>query len=218
MTKLLYITANPNATENSFGLSVGEAFINEYKQVNPTHEVVHFDLFKENVPMIDGTVLDAWGKLGNGTAFEDLSLEQQANLSSMNRNLEIFKSADEYVFITPLWNFSFPSVVKNLIDNVSIAGQTFKYTENGPIGLLENKKALHIQASGGIYSQGPAKAMDFGTPFLRNALNFIGVNDVTTLHVEGMGAMADKASEIKANAIEKAKVLAKEFSAVKVSN
>jgi len=218
MTKLLYITANPNAIENSFGLSVGEAFINEYKQVNPTHEVVHFDLFKENVPMIDGSVLDAWGKLGSGTAFGDLSAEQQEKIAAMGKNLELFSQADEYVFVTPLWNFSFPAVVKNFIDNFTVAGQTFKYTENGPIGLLENKKALHIQASGGVYSEGPGAAIDFSSSFLRNALNFVGVTDVTTLFVEGMAAMPDKAADIKADAIEKAKVVAKEFSAVKVSN
>ncbi|WP_088041973.1 FMN-dependent NADH-azoreductase [Bacillus sp. EAC] len=218
MTKLLYITANPNATENSFGLSVGEAFINEYKQVNPTHEVVHFDLFKENVPMIDGNVLEAWGKLANGTSFEELSADQQATLAAMGSNLEIFSKADEYVFVTPLWNFGFPAVVKNFIDNVTVAGQTFRYTENGPVGLLENKKALHIQASGGVYSEGPGTAVDFSSPFLRNALNFIGVKEVTTLHVEGMAAMPDKAADIKAAAIEKAKVLAKDFSGIKVSN
>lgn len=218
MKKLLYITANPNAIENSFGLSVGEAFINEYKKANPENEVIHFDLFKENVPMLDGNVFDAWGKLGNGTAFEELSVDQQATLAAMNRNLEMFTQADEYVFVTPFWNFSFPSVVKNFIDNISIAGKTFKYTENGPVGLLENKKALHIQASGGVYSEGPAAGINFSSPYLTSILNFVGVTDVTTLFVEGMAAMPDKAQEIKANAIEKAKVLAAEFSGAKVSN
>jgi len=218
MKKLLYITANPNAVENSFGLSVGEAFIEEYKSVNPTHEVVHFDLFKENVPAIDGSVLDAWGKLGNGVDFAELSAEQQQALAAMNKNLDLFMGADEYVFVTPLWNLSFPSVVKNFIDNFTIAGKTFKYTENGPKGLLENKKALHIQASGGVYSNGPGTALDFSSPYLKMMLNFVGITEVSQIFVEGMAAMADQAGEIKAKAIAEAKELAANFSKEAVTN
>lgn len=58
----------------------------------------------------------------------------------MNTNLETFMNADRYVFVTPMWNFSYPPVVKAYLDNVAIAGKTFKYTENGPVGLLEGKK------------------------------------------------------------------------------
>ncbi|MBP0725661.1 NAD(P)H-dependent oxidoreductase [Bacillus sp. RG28] len=218
MKKLLYITANPNAVENSFGLSVGEAFIEEYKRVNPTHEVVHFDLFKENVPAIDGNVLDAWGKLGSGVDFAELSAEQQQTLAAMNKNLELFMGADEYVFVTPMWNLSFPSVVKNFIDNFTIAGKTFKYSENGPMGLLENKKALHIQASGSVFSHGPITAMNFNSPYLKTMLNFVGITDVSNIFVEGMAAMADQAQEIKAKAIAEAKELAVNFSKELVMN
>jgi len=218
MKKLLYITANPNAVENSFGLSVGEAFIEEYKRVNPTHEVVHFDLFKENVPAIDGNVLGAWGKLGSGVDFAELSAEQQQILAAMNKNLELVMGADEYVFVTPLWNLSFPSVVKNFIDNFTIAGKTFRYTENGPMGLLENKKALHIQASGGVYSHGAGTALDFSSPYLKMMLNFVGITDVSQIFVEGMAAMPAQAEEIKAKAIAEAKELAANFSKVAVTN
>ena len=58
----------------------------------------------------------------------------------MNTNLETFMNADRYVFVTPMWNFSYPPVVKAYLDNVAIAGKTFKYTENGTVGLLEGKK------------------------------------------------------------------------------
>lgn len=85
----------------------------------------------------------------------------------MNTNLETFMHADRYVFVTPMWNFSYPSVVKAYLDNLAIAGKTFKYTENGPVGLLEGKKALHIQATGGVYSEGPYAAVDFGRNHLK---------------------------------------------------
>lgn len=211
MAKLLYITANPNPATISYGKAVGEEFIKAYKEANPSDEVVTVDLFATNVPLIDGDVLAAWGKLGAGTAFEELSALQQEKVGTMTANLEQFKSADRYVFVTPMWNFSYPPVVKAYIDNLSIAGQTFKYTENGPVGLLEGKKALHIQATGGVYSEGPAAGYDFGRNHLKAVLGFMGVTDVEYLAVEGMAATADKAQEIKAQAIEAAKNLAKNW-------
>ncbi|PNB70901.1 FMN-dependent NADH-azoreductase, partial [Pseudomonas sp. FW305-BF6] len=77
-----------------------------------------------------------------------------------------FVEADKYVFVTPMWNFSFPPVMKSYIDAVCVAGKTFKYTENGPQGLLGGKKALHIQASGGVYSEGPAAGMEMGHRYI----------------------------------------------------
>jgi FMN-dependent NADH-azoreductase len=211
MKKVLLITANPNTSEVSFSKAVAEAFIASYKEANPADEVVTVDLFNTNVPMIDGEVLEAWGKLANGVAFEELSASQQEKIAAMNANLEQFISADRYVFATPMWNFGFPPVVKAYIDNIAVAGKTFKYTENGPVGLLEGKKAFHIQATGGIYSEGPAAAMDFARNHLKAVLAFLGVTDVEYLAVEGMAASPDKAQEIKEKAMEAAREAAKRF-------
>lgn len=129
----------------------------------------------------------------------------------MNTNLETFMHADRYVFVTPMWNFSYPPVVKAYLDNLAIAGKTFKYTENGPVGLLEGKKALHIQATGGVYSEGPYAAVDFGSNHLKTVLGFIGVNETEYIAVEGMNANPEKAQEIKEAAIANARELAKRF-------
>ncbi|MFP3821738.1 NAD(P)H-dependent oxidoreductase, partial [Bacillus sp. SIMBA_008] len=88
--------------------------------------------------------------------FDTLSAEEQAKVARLNELSDQFVSADKYVFVSPLWNFSFPPVLKAYIDSVAVAGKTFKYTEQGPVGLLTDKKALHIQARGGYYSEGPA--------------------------------------------------------------
>lgn len=101
--------------------------------------------------------------------------------------------------------------MKAYIDNISIAGKTFKYTADGPVGLLTDKKAVHIQARGGIYSEGPAKELEFGDRYLRAVLTFLGVSDIETIAVEGMAAYPDKAEEIKSKAIEQAKDIAKQF-------
>ncbi|HEK9099632.1 FMN-dependent NADH-azoreductase [Bacillus pfraonensis] len=211
MTKVLFITANPNSVEASFGMAVGEAFIEAYKNEHPQDEVVTIDLFNTTVPALDAEVFAAWGKFAAGEGFETLSESQQQKIAAMNTNLETFMNADRYVFVTPMWNFSYPPVVKAYLDNLSIAGKTFKYTENGPVGLLEDKKALHIQATGGVYSEGPYAAMDFGRNHLNAVLGFMGVSDVEYLAVEGMNANPEKAPEIKEVAITNARELAKRF-------
>ncbi|MGG3564933.1 NAD(P)H-dependent oxidoreductase, partial [Neobacillus rhizosphaerae] len=90
-------------------------------------------------------------------------------------------------------------------------GKTFKYTEQGPVGLLPGKKALHIQARGGIYSEGPAAQMEMGHRYLSVMMSFFGINELEGLFVEGHNAMPDKAQEIKENAIARAKDLGHTF-------
>ncbi|WP_028561930.1 FMN-dependent NADH-azoreductase [Paenibacillus pinihumi] len=211
MAKLLYITAHPLDETTSFSLATGKAFIDSYKEANPNDEVVHVDLFKENIPQIDADVLGAWGKLGAGAAFDTLSAEEQAKVARLGEINAQFINADKYVFVTPMWNFSFPPVMKAYLDANCVAGKTFKYTAEGPVGLLPDKKALHIQARGGFYSEGPAANVELGHRTIGTIMQFFGITDFDGLFVEGHAAAPDKAQEIKANAIARAKDLAKQF-------
>jgi FMN-dependent NADH-azoreductase len=211
MTKLLYITAHPHDHTQSYSMAVGKAFIDAYKEKNPDHEIINVDLYKENIPQIDVDVFSGWGKLQSGKGFEELSSEEKSKVGRLSELCEEFISADKYVFVSPLWNFSFPPVLKAYIDAVSVAGKTFKYTEQGPVGLLTDKKALHIQARGGIYSEGPAAELEMGHRYLNVIMQFYGIPSFEGLFVEGQAAMADKAQEIKENAIARAKDLAQTF-------
>ncbi|MBV7503924.1 FMN-dependent NADH-azoreductase [Bacillus sp. sid0103] len=211
MVRVLYITAHPHNETQSYSMAVGKAFIDSYKQINSGDEVIHLDLYKENIPHIDADVFSGWGKLRSGQGFDDLTAEEKQKVSRLNELSEQFVSADKYVFVTPLWNFSFPPIMKAYLDSVSVAGKTFKYTEQGPIGLLTDKKALHIQARGGFYSEGLAAEMEMGHRYISVMMSFFGVPSLEGLFVEGHNAMPDKASEIKENAIARAKDLAHTF-------
>ncbi|MFD1019629.1 FMN-dependent NADH-azoreductase [Thalassobacillus hwangdonensis] len=211
MAKVLYITAHPHDETQSFSMAAATSFINEYKRVNSEDEVVHIDLYKESIPQIDADVFKGWGKLQAGEELETLSEVEKEKVSRLAELSEQFVDADKYVFVTPLWNFSFPPVMKAYIDSVAVAGKAFKYTAEGPVGLLTDKKALHIQARGGIYSEGPAAAMEMGHRYLDTVMNFFGVPSFEGLFIEGHAAMPDKAEEIKEDGIARAKDLAHTF-------
>ncbi|WLR42182.1 FMN-dependent NADH-azoreductase [Bacillus carboniphilus] len=211
MAKVLYITAHPHDDTQSYSMAVGKAFIDTYKQKNTSDEVIHLDLYKEGVPAIDTDVFSGWGKLQSGKGFEELSEQEKTKVSRLTELCDQFIAADKYVFVSPMWNFSFPPVLKAYIDSISIAGKTFKYTEEGPVGLLTDKKALHIQASGGVYSEGPAADIEMGHRYLKIIMNFLGVPSFEGLFVEGQAAMPDKAEQIKEDAIKRAKDLAHTF-------
>ncbi|MFX3674274.1 MAG: FMN-dependent NADH-azoreductase [Paenisporosarcina sp.] len=211
MSKVLYITAHPHDDTKSFSMAVGNAFIETYKKANPTHDIVNVDLYKENIPQIDLDVFNGWGKLRSGKGIEDLSSEEKAKVERLSELCEQFIAANKYIFVTPLWNFSFPPVMKAYLDSVAIAGKTFKYTEQGPVGLLTDKKALHIQARGGVYSEGPAAQMEMGHRYLNILMQFFGVPSFEGIFVEGHAVMPERAQEIKEQAIERAKDLAQTF-------
>ncbi|WP_414044299.1 FMN-dependent NADH-azoreductase [Macrococcus sp. EM39E] len=211
MTKVLYITGHPNDETVSFSMATGKAFIESYKAANPNHEVKHIDLYETFIPLIDKEVFAGWGKLQSGEAFETLTETEQQKVARLNELSDEFAAADKYVFVTPMWNLSFPAIVKAYIDAVAVAGKAFKYTAEGPVGLLTDKKAIIVQARGGFYSEGPAANLEMGNRYLQTILGFFGIPSVEELIIEGHNAIPDDAESIKVAAIEKAENLAKNF-------
>jgi FMN-dependent NADH-azoreductase len=211
MATVLYITAHPHDHQASYSMAVGKEFIEAYKQAHTADQIVEVDLYSTDIPHIDVDVFSGWGKLRSGSDFDKLSDSEKAKVGRLNEIVDQFVSADKYVIVSPMWNFSFPPILKAYIDAICVAGKTFKYTENGPVGLLTDKKAVHIQASGGIYSEGPAASMESGHSYLRKIMQFTGVPSFEGIFIEGVAAMPDQAPAIKEKAIAKAKETAKSF-------
>ncbi|BFT74174.1 NAD(P)H-dependent oxidoreductase [Paenibacillus sp. P36] len=211
MAKVLYITAHPDH-QNSYSLSVGDEFIKAYREANPHDVVLYLDLYQMNIPQIDSDVCNGWGKLSSGTPFHQLKKEEQNKLNRMGELVDQFVDADKYVFVNPMWNFSFPPVMKAYIDSICVAGKTFKYTNNGPIGLLKDKKAVHIQASGNFYAQGgPFAEFEIGHRHLKKIMEFFAVPSFEGIFIEGVAAKADQAPAIKEKSIQYARELAQKF-------
>ncbi|MEK3916094.1 NAD(P)H-dependent oxidoreductase [Paenibacillus sp. FSL H7-0331] len=213
MATVLYITAHPLDHQDSYSLSVGKEFINEYREANPTDEVLHLDLYQVIIPQIDADVFSGWRKLSSGTDFNQLSTEEKAKVSRLGELVDQFVAADKYVFINPMWNFSFPSVMKAYIDSICVAGKTFKYVQDvGPVGLLGDKKAVHIQAAGNFYSQGgPFADFEIGHRHLTMIMKFFGVPSFEGIFIEGVAVTPDQAPSIKEKAIQQARELARKF-------
>jgi FMN-dependent NADH-azoreductase len=210
MATVLYITAHPLDPQESFSLTVGKEFIEAYREANPTDEVVHLDMYKENIPQFDADVLRGWGKLRSGSSFDQLSDAEKSKVARLEAIVDQYVAADKYVYVSPMWNFSIPPVLKAHLDATSVAGKTFKTTKNGYVGLLSGKKALHIQASGSIYSEGPLAAVEMGYSYLKKILQFYGIQSIEAIFVEGTASL-EQAPAIKEKAIAHAKEVAKRF-------
>lgn len=94
-----------------------------------------------------------------------------------------------------MYNFSISSTLKAWIDHVAWAGRTFRYTASGPEGLLKGKKVFVATSRGGVYSEGPFSVMDFQEPYIRAVLRFIGLADVTFVHLEGLSISPEAAAQ-----------------------
>jgi FMN-dependent NADH-azoreductase len=97
------------------------------------------------------------------------------------------RAADILVIGAPMYNFGVATTLRSWFDHVLRSGETFRYTEAGPQGLLEGKRVIVVESRGGLYSEGPAQAADFQEPYLRHLLAFIGLTDVSFVRAEKIG-------------------------------
>lgn len=112
---------------------------------------------------------------------------QRDTLYSSDLAVRELIDADIVVISIAMYNFNIPSALKAWIDHIVRAGKTFSYASGKAEGLLKNKKAYLAIASNGVFSEGPMKPFDFGEPYLRFILSFIGITEITTYRVEGAG-------------------------------
>ncbi|GGG70153.1 FMN-dependent NADH-azoreductase [Paenibacillus radicis (ex Gao et al. 2016)] len=190
MSKLLVINAHPEAeSASSYSLHVLNDFLRRYKEQHASDEVIEqINLYNDDVPMIDQTVLSAWGKQREG---KELTCEEQAVTGRMNEILQQFKSANKYAIAYPLHNFNVPSKLKDYIDNILIARETFKYTETGSVGLLKDGRSLLvIQGSGAVYTNNDwYTEVEYSHKYLKSMFNFIGIEDYNMIRVQGTATL-----------------------------
>jgi FMN-dependent NADH-azoreductase len=183
MATLLHLDSSP--LESSVTRELGREFVKSWKAKHPEGRVIYRDLATTVPQPLDATWIGA-----AYTPEQVRSEEQRGALEASEELLAELEQADEYVIGVAMHNFSIPSVLKLWVDQVSRVGKTFSYGEYGPKGLLLNKKATLLVASGGVYEPGtPMGAMNFTEPYLRAVLGFWGVTEVHVVTAGGTSAL-----------------------------
>jgi FMN-dependent NADH-azoreductase len=131
----------------------------------------------------------------NVTDADDRTEAQKALLAQSEELIAEVEAADTLVIAVPLYNFSIPASLKAWIDQIARARRTFRYTENGPEGLVKGKRAFLVITSGGVPVDAP---VDFATPYMRHVLSFIGITDVTVIGADRQMANPDAVDAARA--------------------
>ena len=139
---------------------------------DPTLSIVERDL-STGMPFIDQTWVNA-----NFTAAEERSADQTAALHFSDTLIDELKAADLIIIGTPIYNFGIPAALKAWVDQITRARVTFKYTEQGPVGLLENKQGVLVSASGGTKI---GSETDFATKYMQHILGFVGIKNTAVV-------------------------------------
>ena len=157
--------------------------------------VIHRDLDAEPIPQISAD----WAA-GAYTPEEDRTPEQRTALAVSDALIEELRAADVVVIGLPVYNFTVPASLKAWMDQVARTGVTFRYTDQGPEGLLRDKRVILAVASGGTEVGSP---IDFATPYARHFLGFIGLGDVEIVASDRLMVDAEASRERAEEGLER---------------
>ena len=193
---ILHIDCSATDGMDSHSRRLSAALVEKFKAANAGTTVTYRDVAKDRLPHVDMTIRQAWSPEGE----KDRDLSETAARSKAA--VDQLKAANVLIIGAPMYNFSVPSTLKSWIDHVVIAGQTFRYGESGPVGLLTGKAYLAL-SSGGIYSQGPFASNEHLATYLTAVLRFIGISEVEVVRAEGVAYGPDQDKAAMAGAQER---------------
>ncbi|WP_409525781.1 FMN-dependent NADH-azoreductase [Nitrincola sp. MINF-07-Sa-05] len=165
---------------------LADKFIAQWLESNPDGQVVTRDLVKDQLPHLDAELVAA---LMSDPA--QRTEQQQAVVDLSDSLIDELKQADQVLIGVPMYNFGVPSQMKSWLDLLARSGVTFRYTETGPVGLLQDKPVVLLATRGGLYKE---SGMDHQIPFLKQILGFVGFKSVEVVYAEGLN-MGDGVKE-----------------------
>lgn len=165
-------------SDNSQSTRLADAFVAAWRAQNPDGEVIVRDVAHEPVPHLDALRFGAFT-----TNAADRTAEQQAIVAYSDALIGELKQADVIVLALPMYNFGVPSTLKAYFDHLARAGETFRYTASGPVGLVQGKSVYVFATRGGLYAGTPS---DTQTGFIRTFLGFLGMTNVEFVYAEGL--------------------------------
>ncbi len=180
MPKLLHLACSPRAeAESGAGARV---FLDRFRQARPEWEIDVMDLWRDPLPEFSGPVMEAKYARLNGLAFTDA---QRDGFAVAERIALRFALAERVLISTPMWNFGVPYKLKQWFDVIIQPGLTFRFDPSqGYLPLLKDRPTIVILASGSDFVTGMNRGrIDMATPYLREALRFIGVSNVRFVRI-----------------------------------
>ena len=199
MKNILFIQSSPRGSE-SYSQKVAQSIVDDLKRRHPDATVAVRNLAQDPPPHVGEVFVG-----GLSIRPEQRTKEQTAAFTLSDALIDELAAADIVVLAVPMHNFSPPSTLKAWVDHVVRAGRTFAFSDRGREGLLKGKRAILVLARGGVYSEGPAKPLDFQEPYLRAILGFIGITDIEVVRVEGVAVSAIGAEKAVASAMAQSK-------------
>ncbi|WP_214849068.1 FMN-dependent NADH-azoreductase [Exiguobacterium sp. s138] len=199
MSRLLFIEAN-DSTHQKKGISshMNEAFLSSYRTHHQEDEIVVLNLFEERLPFFDLRLASAAAKLFRG---ESVDADDDVPIGKLQEYLTGFLDSDKIVFSFPMWNLTVPAPLHNYMDYLAQAGQTFRYTAEGSIGLVKGKQVLLLHSRGGDYSTSDKADSEHAVRYMLDILRFFGIEDVQTIILEGHQQYPDRADELTKKAL-----------------
>ncbi|KVA29912.1 FMN-dependent NADH-azoreductase [Burkholderia cepacia] len=148
---------------------------------HPSAHVAYRDLVQDEIRHLTGPIAAGFRQIDVG-ALDDATAREHELSEALVKE---FLASDVIVIGAPMYNFSVPSQLKAWLDRVAQAGRTFRYTENGPVGLAGGKQVIVASARGGFYAEAPLAHMDFQESYLKAFFGFLGIADVRFVRAEG---------------------------------
>ncbi|MCK4029317.1 FMN-dependent NADH-azoreductase [Streptococcus iners] len=195
MATLLIVKAHPLDAQKSYALRALEEFQARYASLHSEDKIEVVDVFEDQIPALDKPLFEAMGAAKKG---ESISPEQAKQLDRYNALTQQFLMADKIVVVNPLWNLNVPSQLVSWVNTINVAGLTFKYGPEGSIGLVKDKKLLHIQSNGGVYA-----GQDPAAQYIKSIFEFLGFEDIHQVFIEGQSANPSQAQAIFEEAMAK---------------
>jgi FMN-dependent NADH-azoreductase len=176
MKKVLVLNSSLNG-ENGNSTKLTNTFVSQLTEKDQV-TITQRDLSSNAIDHLTQTEMAAWMTDAN-----ERSDEQKALAAISDELIGELNDNDLIVIGMPMYNFGIPSTFKAWIDRIARAGITFKYTEQGAVGLVENKKVVVLAARGGVYQ---GSDIDTQTKYLKDVLGFVGMTDVDFIYAEGL--------------------------------
>ncbi|WP_332633780.1 FMN-dependent NADH-azoreductase [Halalkalibacter flavus] len=204
MTTTLFVKANNR--QGSVTGKLYDAFLESYRASHLNDSVIELDLYKETLPYLGDVMISGNFKASQGM---ELTPQEKEVHDIVIKHLEQFIAADKLVIAFPLWNLTVPAALHSYLDYMHYPRKTFKYTAEGLVGLLPNKKVALLNARGGVYEEGDSSEM--AVSFVKNHLNVFGITNITTVVIEGHNQFPDQSKAIIEEGLQEATQAAKTF-------